>query len=340
MKAIYLTQYGESSTAFETRDAETPIPKTGELVIQVHSFGLNFADVMARRGIYREAPPLPALLGYDVAGTVHAIGKGVDGFEIGQRVAALTRFGGYAQYAATQASGVISIPDQMDFATATILATQGSTAWYNLNIAALIFEADHVLIHAAAGGVGKLMVDMAKAKNCTVYGTASTSKQAYLNEIGVDFPIDYTKAPFDKTVKKLPNFKGFDLIVDNIGGKTFRKGAKLLKPTGKIISYGAAAQNQGNKTGKLQTIKVGLGFGFFSPIPLIMRSQSVIGVNMLRVAEYKPQQLTQSMLAIRDLILQGVVKPVVGKIFKADNIAEAHHWLESRQSVGKIVMEW
>ena len=132
MKAVYLNKYGNSASAFEIKETEMPIAGKGEVVIRVICFGLNFADVVARRGLYPEAPKNPAILGYDVAGFIHAVGEGVEGLSVGQRVVALTRFGGYAEYAKTNIAGVTVIPDSMDFATATALATQGCTAYFAL----------------------------------------------------------------------------------------------------------------------------------------------------------------------------------------------------------------
>ena len=202
MKAVYLTKYGNSASAFEIRETAIPTAQKGQIVIKVVSFGLNFADVVARRGLYPEAPKNPTILGYDVAGTVHELGEGVEGFTIGQRVVGLTRFGGYAEYAVTQQSGVAAIPDSMGYPEATAVATQGCTAYYCANESVVLHEGDRVLIHAAAGGVGGILVQMAKNKGCIVYGTGSTSKIPYMKQIGVDVAIDYTKEDFSSVIKK------------------------------------------------------------------------------------------------------------------------------------------
>ncbi|NNF20551.1 MAG: alcohol dehydrogenase catalytic domain-containing protein, partial [Saprospiraceae bacterium] len=154
MKAIYLTKYGDSNKVFDIREVNQPKPAPGQVLIKVEAFGLNFADVIARRGLYPDAPKNPALLGYDVAGTVAGLGEGVSSVNIGDRVSALTRFGGYAEYACTMEEGVAKIPDNMDTALSTALATQACTAYYSAVQCVNLHPDDKVLIHAAAGGVG------------------------------------------------------------------------------------------------------------------------------------------------------------------------------------------
>lgn len=340
MKAIFLVRNGDSGEAFEMRDIPIPTPLAGEVVVKVEASGLNYADVMARRGLYKAAPPIPSVLGYDVAGTIHAIGRDTPGFKPGQRVAAMTRFGGYAEYALTQAAAIIPIADSMEPALATSLATQASTAVYSSGFAARLYEGDRVLIHAAAGGVGTILVQLAKSKGCIVYGSASRHKHAYLKEIGVDFPIDsHAGNPMDEIISSL-NGHTLDVIFDNIGGLSFKNGFKMLGPGGRMVAYGAAAQNRGKKSSRLNTIRVGLGFGFHSPIGLIVHSQSMIGVNMLSIADNKPLILKEVMAEVRRLTESGIICPVLGKAFPASQIADAHDFLESRQSTGKIALLW
>lgn len=339
MKAIYLVRHGNSNEAFEFRDAPMPVPGKGEIVVKVEASGLNYADVMARRGLYKEAPPLPAILGYDVAGTIHSIGPDTPGLVAGQRVAAMSRFGGYAEYAKTQASAVIPLSDTMDFGMATALATQASTAVYCTDFAIRLYRGDRLLVHAAAGGVGTFLVQLAKARGCIVYGSASLLKHAYLQDLGVDFAIDsHSGNPFEELAELL-NGNKLDVVYDNIGGLSFKKGKALLGPAGRIVTYGAAAQNTGKKS-RLQSVRVGIGFGFYSPIPLIVQSQSMVGVNMLRIADHKPMVLKEVMDEVGRYMNKGIIRPVLGKSFQADQVSQAHEYLESRLSTGKIALLW
>lgn len=334
-------KHGDSDKAFEIRDVEIPSIDDNEVVIEVKSIGLNFADVLARRGLYPDAPKNPAVLGYDVAGVIHKVGQEVTHLSVGQRVAALTRFGGYAEYAKTFAEGVTALPDNITFEEATALATQGCTAYFCAEECIQLHEGDNVLIHAAAGGVGSLLVQYAKHKGCKVFGTASSSKQAFMKEIGVDVPIDYTTQAFDEIIKSdLGEDQSIDVIFDSIGGSTFKKGMKILGQGGRIVSYGAASQMDKGKKSIVATLKVGLGFGIFSPIPLLMSSQSIITVNMLRIADHRKHIFQHVFSQVMKLASEGVLKPKVGKVFQTDEFADAHAYLEKRSSIGKVVVNW
>ena len=338
MKAIYLNKYGNSDAVFEIKETEIPIAAKGELIVKVHSFGLNFADVVARRGLYPEAPKNPAVLGYDVAGIIHAMGESVKGFKIGQRVTALTRFGGYAEYAKTMQEGVAVIPDDLDFATATALATQGCTAYFCAYESVKLHEGDRVLIHAAAGGVGNLLVQMAKHEKCIVYGTASGKKMDYLKSIGVDFPIDYTQQDFSQIIKD--SHQRMDVAFDSVGGSTFKKSMKILNAGGRMVTFGAAEQINGTNTNKLRALKTVFSFGIFSPLQLLMTSKAIIGVNMLKIADNRPTTFKRCLDAVIKMAQEGIITPKIDKIFNAKDIAQAHDYLESRQSIGKVVAEW
>ncbi len=339
MQAFYLTKYGNSDTAFALRQTDIPTADANEVVIKVACFGLNFADVVARRGLYPEAPKNPAVLGYDVAGIVHAVGAGVTGLHIGQRVTALTRFGGYAEYAKTAATGVAPIPDDLDFATATALATQGCTAYYCAYESVRLHEGDRVLVQAAAGGVGSLLVQIAKHEKCIVYGTASSSKMDFLTQLGVDVPIDYTKSDFSSIIRQ-HSPQGVDVVFDSLGGRTFRNSFRLLRPTGRIVTFGAAEQISGNSTNKLKAIGVALRFGIFSPIQLLMPSQAVIGVNMLKVGDNHPEVLQHCLREVVKMASSGIITPKIDRVFAAKDLASAHEYLESRRSMGKVVVQW
>ncbi len=337
MKAVHLVKYGDSSKAFEVRDAEKPVPQSREVLIKVDAFGLNFADVVARRGLYPDAPKNPAILGYDVAGTIDALGSDVTEFKVGDRVTALTRFGGYAEYATTMVEGVAKIPDGFDTGLSTALATQACTAYHCAVQSVNMHEGDKVLIHAAAGGVGSTLVQIAKSKGCIVYGTASKSKLAHIRSIGVDHPIDYRNTDFSNVVHSDLGGAELDFAFDSIGGKTFKQSYKLLKPGGTIVYFGAASQIGSSK---LKALGVVAGFGLFSPIQLLMSSKSMIAVNMLRIADHKPELFQKIFAGVMDYVDQGIIKPTLAKKFHVDQIADAHEYLETRQSIGKVVMEW
>ncbi len=339
MKVIHLKKFGANGTdAFEIVEVENPAPKAGEVLINVDAFGLNFADVMSRKGIYNDCPPLPAVLGYESVGTVESIGDGVESVKIGDRVVAFTRFGSYAEKVVTPELAVAKIPEKMSNGEAVAMATQYCTAWFSAFEAINVYPGEHVLVHAAAGGVGTALVQLLKWKGAVVYGTASSDKKLeYLKELGVDFPINYSKVDFVEEIKKIRGGERVDVIFDPIGGSNFKKSLKALAYGGRIVPFGASSRE---KKGILSLLKVAFGFGFYSPVANIMKSQTWAGVNMLRIADNKPELMNFCINQVVKLYEEGVCKPHVGGEFMASEIGKAHDFLESRKSLGKIVIEW
>lgn len=340
MKAFYLVKNGPSDKAFELRETETPKPGPGEVLVRSEAFGLNFADVMARLGLYQDCPPLPTVIGYENVGRIAEVGEGVTDVKPGQRVVAFTRFGGYADHVITDARAVAVIPEDMDAGVANALATQYVTAYYAAEHSMSLMPGDHVLIHAAAGGVGTALVQMAKNKGCVIFGTAgSAEKLDYLREQGVTYPINYRSTDFAKEIKKLGFEKKIDVVFDPVGGSSFKKGVDLMNSGGRMCCYGASSMTdaQGNP---FKTLGVAAGFGLWSPIILMMRSISFIGVNMLRIADNKPDLLTHCMNEVVRMTAEGILEPTVGGEFTYDKLAKAHDFLASRKSIGKVVVNW
>jgi NADPH2:quinone reductase len=253
---------------------------------------------------------------------------------------AFTRFGGYADHVVTDYRAVAVIPEDMDAGEACALATQYSTAYYASEECVRLHAGDKVLIHAAAGGVGTALIQLAKRHDCIIFGTAgSESKLQYLREQGVHYPINYRTTDFAQEIKKLGFDKQLDVIFDPVGGSSVKKGISLLNSGGRIVCYGASEMTdaQGNP---FKTVGLALGFGIWSPIVLMMRSISITGLNMLRIADNKPEALQRCLESVTALVAKGELKPVVGASFAADRIAEAHDYLASRKSVGKVVVTW
>jgi len=338
MRAAVLIKQGSALNAFEIRDVLQPIAKEGEVLIKVAASGLNFADVMARMGLYKEAPPLPTILGYDVAGTIIATGAGVTNFKEGDRVTALTRFGGYAEHAVAHSTAVIKIPEKLDVFAATALATQYCTAVYAAFEMVNLFEGNKVLIHSGAGGVGIALIQYAKFKKCEIFATAgSDDKIKFLHQLGVDHAINYTTDNFEKQIKEKMGNKAIDVIFDAVGGKSVKKGIRLLAPGGKIICYGAAALSNTNILGKIKTI---LGFGLYHPAQLMMASKSILGINMLAIGDHHPQIIKRCLQQTIHLYSIDVFLPTIAKVFNAADVGKAHEYFENRISIGKVVLKW
>ncbi len=340
MKAVVLVRYGVAERAFEVRELPTPEPAPGQVRIAVEAFGLNYADTSARQGMYQDAPPIPCVIGYEVVGRVEAVGEGVDAPAVGTRVTALTRFGGYATNAVTDARAVVPIPDGMDVGVAVALPTQYGTAYHCAEEMVRLHPGDHVLVHAAAGGVGTALVQLCKRRGCIIYGTAgSEDKLAYLRGLGVDYPINYRTADFADVVRRIRGRDGLDVIFDSLGGAAVRKGLKLLAAGGRMVCLGAASRVTGNPQ-ILHDIPFALSFGFPHPIPLLIHSKSIIGVNMLRLSDQRPLALKRCLDAVVRLTLNGELQPTVGGRFSVKEIAKAHAFLEGRASIGKVVVTW
>lgn len=340
MKVITLVREGNAHQAFEVWEMPTPEPRENEVLVSVSHFGLNYADVMARKGLYNGRPPMPCVLGYEVVGTVEAAGQAVTHVKKGDRVLAFTMFGGYAQYACADSRAVVRISPGTSEEEATALATQYCTAWFAACHMVNLKRGDRVLVHAAAGGVGTALVQIARWKGCEVFGTASTpEKILYMKTQGVEHAINYTETPFDSAIRDILGDKHLDVAFDPVGGKSFRKSLSLLGAGGRIVTYGASewSASRGSLTDKL---KLAFGFGFLHPIALLMRSRSVIGVNMLRIGQSRPEYLQQCMHEVYEAYQGGILKPTIDSVHPAENIAEAHERLEKRKTIGKVVVKW
>ena len=338
MKAAVLVRNGKADNSFEIQEIEKPKVGPGQLLIKVEAFGLNFADIMARQGNYQDCPPLPAIIGYDVVGEVTEIGSGVDNVKVGDRVTSMTRFGGYAEYAVADYRACAKINKDYPAEKATALTTQYCTAYYCFNEQMNLHKGDKVLIHAAAGGVGTALVQMANDRGCEIFVTAgSDSKLVYLKSIGVDHPINYRTQDFEVEVRKIVGEAGVDAVFDPVGGKSVKKGLKLLGSGGRILLFGASDMTGANIFGKIGT---GLGFGFYHPVEFMLSSKAMIGVNMLRIGDNRPMVLKRCLENVVRLVEEGILDPTVAKVFKAENLAEAHAYLEGRSSMGKVSVMW
>ena len=339
MNAAYLIKYGNAENAFKIRKADKPQPNPNQVLIKVEAFGLNFADVMARLGLYKAAPSLPAILGYDVVGKIEAIGAQVNHVKLGDRVIALTKFGGYAEFALADNEVVYKIPTSFSAGVAVALATQYSTAYFLSHNMANLQENDTVLIHAAAGGVGTALVQMALYKKCIVFGTCgSQEKVAYLKKNGVHYPINYRKNDFEEVIRKVIVKKGLDAVFDPVGGKSVKKDFRLLGAGGRVFSFGISSMNQ-TKTifGKIRVL---LQFGLYHPLQFLSGSKGMIGINILKVAEENPEKIAKVMQEVIRLTEEGILTPHVGGEYQVEQLTEAHAFLESRKSMGKIVVKW
>ena len=247
MKAVVLTRSG-GPEVFEVLERPDPAVGAGEVRIAVRAAGLNFADTMARVGLYPAAPKPPCVLGYEVAGEVETIGEGVSGLTVGQRVMAGTKFGGQAELAVAHARDVMPMPEHLSFEEGAAFCVNYGTAYAALMIMGGLREGNRVLIHAAAGGVGIAATQVARIAGAEIFGTASAAKHEAIKAQGVDHPIDYRTQDFKAEVRRLTNGEGVDVILDPMGPTSFRKDYRILRPGGRLIMCGLSeAMNENGR---------------------------------------------------------------------------------------------
>jgi NADPH:quinone reductase-like Zn-dependent oxidoreductase len=330
MKAIYLVKNGSPEKTFEWREIVPHTPAADEVAIITEAAGINFADISARLGNYKDCPPLPTIIGYEVVGRIAEVGKDVTSLKVGQRVIAFTRFGGYSQWVCQKASAVVAISEDVPVGEALALATQYCTAYYSSHVVTNILPNERALVHAAAGGVGTALVQLCKLKGAFVYGTAgSDSKLEYLSQIGVDVPINYNSSRFESFIKE-----PIDIAFDSVGADNFRRSYQILNRGGRIVGYGAASFTDANSI--FSKAKKALEFGIYHPAQLLMECRSIIGVNMLRIADYRPDIIQYCLQQVVELYEQNKIKPIHTKMYSANDLAQAHSDMELRKTIGKI----
>lgn len=336
MKAAVIVRKGKANRAFEIREVEKPRPKADEILVKVEGFGLNYADVMARLGLYQDAPKFPAILGYEVVGHIEEVGAEVKHLQVGERVVAMTRFGAYAEYAVSDARAVAVISEKMELGVACTLATQYITAYYSAVEMMNLHKGNHVLVQAAAGGLGTALTQIAKWKGCIVHGTAGSAKKLeYLREQGVDYPINYRTQNFVKEVRKVVGEKGLDVVFDSIGGGYIPKALHLVGAGGRVAAIGLAKMSNANL---FQKVALLAKFGIYSPIWFMLHCKTLVGINMLRIADNRPDVIQRCLKNVVELTQKGILNPTVGGEFSMKEIGKAHELLESRKSIGKIIV--
>jgi len=340
-RSYYIVEHGPAAKVFQLREEEVPERREGFIRVKAEGFGINFADIMARKGLYRDAPPIPCVVGYEAVGRTmdEAVVNG-SVLPVGTRVLAFTRFGGYSTHVLADERAVQPIPEDIPLGEALALAVQYCTAYHCAEDRVQVFPEDHVLVEAAAGGVGTALVQLLRRKGCTIYGTAgSEEKLKYIQEQGVHVPINYRRTYFPQVIREKVGARGLDVVFDSLGGKSFSDGFRLLGKGGRIVGYGAAEQ-VGKGLAAINQLKLAVNFGVFSPIQLLVHSKAMIGVNMLHVADERPHVLTRTMKAVIGLWKEGQIRPKVGAEFPAERLVEAHEFVEARRSMGKVAVRW
>ena len=332
MRAVVITKHGPPSVLQVQERPDPPPPSAGQVRIAVRAAGVNFADHLARVGLYPDAPKLPCVVGYEVAGTIEAVGDGVDPARVGQRVLAGTRFGGYAEVVNAGANDTVPLPDSMSFEQGAAVPVNYATAWAALQGYGSLRAADQVLVHAAAGGVGIAAIQLAKAAGAIVHGTASPGKHTRLVELGVDKAIDYRRDGWWNGLGP------YDMVLDGLGGTSLKRSFSLLRPGGRLVAYGLSALQQGEKRSLLRAAPHALAMlRGLSLIDQISDSKTVVGINMLRLWDDRGT-LEPWIGPLSTALADGTASPVVHAAVPFADAPEAHRILAARENVGKVVL--
>lgn len=347
MQQVWITRPG-GPEVLELREAPTPTPGPGEVLVRVEAAGVNFADLMARRGLYPDAPPLPAVVGYEVAGVVEAVGEGVASPSPGTPVLALTRFGGYASHVVVPIAQVFERPEGMSPEIGAAIPVNYLTAFQALVVMGGLRHAQdlggqrlRVLVHGAAGGVGTAAGDLGQLYGAELFGTASASKLDYVRARGFHHAIPYRDHDWVAEVRERTGGRGVDLVLDPVGGRHWARSFDVLAPTGRLVIYGYSSVLDG---GSGLAKKVGLAreafripWARFAPFALMNRNHGVIGVNIghLWHVQEEVARWARKLLAY---YRKGEIRPHVDRAFPLAEAAAAHAYLEARRNVGKVVL--
>jgi NADPH2:quinone reductase len=339
LRAVYIARIGLPETALVVRELPEPRPDGDQILVRVRAFGINFADILARTGMYLDSPRLPFIPGYEVAGVVEAVGPGCREIQVGQRVAALTDFGGYAECALASESMVVPIPDAMTWDHAASIPVNGTTAWLALHGLTTVRPGDRVLIHAAAGGVGLMAVQMALDAGCEVFGTVgSDAKVDFLKELGIHHAMNHTVADVEAEVRRATGGRGLDLILDSLGGVAIATGMRMLAASGRLVSIGMASMTPQTTRSLVATGMGLLKAPLLHPYSMLGESKSFIGVNLRRIAAQRPGLVTAGLRAAFELVAAGRIQPNIDSTYPFDRTPAAHERLHGRQSIGKVVV--
>jgi NADPH:quinone reductase-like Zn-dependent oxidoreductase len=337
-----ITRHGPPE-ALEVRELPDPPVGPGEVRIAVRAAGINFADTLARIGLYPDAPKVPCVVGYEVAGEIESVGEGVDSDKVGDRVVAGTRFNGQAELVTVPVDQVLPLPKELSFEEGAAFPVNYATAYAALVVMGGLKEGERVLIHAAAGGVGTAATQVAAGIGAEIFGTASASKHDAIRAQGVTHPIDYRSLDFEHEVRRITADEGIDVIMDALGPSSFRKDYRLLRPGGRLIMFGLSEVQSGSGKRDIPATLRSLArmplatMPWWKSLGIMNENKGVFGLNMLSWwdREGNIQRITEPLL---EGFQNGELKPVVAEAFPFDRAPDSHRFIEERRNVGKVVL--
>lgn len=338
MRQVWLTRKG-GTEVLQIREAEQPWPGHAEVRIAVEAAGVNFADVMMRRGLYPDAPKLPAVPGYEVAGTVDAVGEGLNQELLGLPVVAMCRFGGYSESVCVPRRQVWVRPEGVDAVQGAALPVNYLTAWQMVRVLAPLSEGDWLLIHSAAGGVGQAVVQLARLAGARILGSASPAKHAFLRDQGLDHVFDSRQPQFAAAVRAATGGQGVDVALEPRHGRWIMESYRSLAKCGKLVCFGFSSAAQGQGSGLFSALRTLAQVPWLqlNPLRLMNDNRAIAGVNLGRMWD-QHVRTGQWMDQLLELLAAGRIEPRIDSIHTFAEAAAAHRLLEERVNVGKVVI--
>jgi NADPH:quinone reductase-like Zn-dependent oxidoreductase len=288
-------------------------------------------------GLYPGAPQFPAVVGYEVAGTVEKLGSGVTSFAPGDRVFAMTKFGGYSEKVFLPAGAVFAIPDELTFEKAAAIPVNYLTAWLLLIHLGNVRRGEKVLVHAAAGGVGQAAVQICRWRGAEVIGTASSAKHERLRDTGVSHTIDYYTQDFEAEVHRVTAGKGVDIVLDAVGGKSALKSYRSLAPLGRLFLFGASSFAPGTRRSLFAMLKGLFATPSFKPLRMIPENKGVFGVHVGYLSK-RADLLRETLAEILRLVAAGTLDPQVDRTFPLEEASQAHAYIQAHKNFGKVLL--
>lgn len=338
MKQVMITRKG-SPKSLQVQEAVLPEPSSGEMRIKVQAVGVNFADVMMRLGLYPDAPALPAVPGYEVAGVVDAVGSGVSSDWLEKPVVAMCNFGGYSEYVCLAEGLVYERPQEVSAVQGAALLVNYLTAWQMVRVMAPAGPGDLVLVQSAAGGVGQAVVQLCALSGSRVIGSASPSKHEFLRNQGLEFVFDSHRRDFATAVKAATGGHGVDIALEPRNGPWIMESYNSLAKCGRLVVFGFSHAATGSSSGILSSLKTLASVPWLklNPIRLMNDNKSLAGVNLGRMWDmgYKTRKWVEDLLV---LLESGKIEPVIDTVLPFSRAAEAHQRLEDRLNIGKVIL--
>lgn len=336
MQQIFITAAG-GPEKLQLREAPDPQPGFNEMRVRVAASGINFADILARKGLYPDAPKLPCVVGYEVSGSVDAVGEDVDEGWIGKDVFGMTRFGGYSDTVVVPQDQMFEKPASISHEQAAAIPVNYLTAWQLLVVMGALTADEKLLIHNAGGGVGLAAIDIGRQIGATLIGTASAGKHDFLADRGLHHAIDYTTQDWSAELDKLLDGRGVELITDPLGGGHWKKSYKALRATGRLGMFGISTASDSKLPGPLRLLGLLGSMPVFHPLGLMDKNRSVFGVNMGHLW-HEVAKIRLWMEALLQGVEDGWVRPHVDKAFPFAEAGEAQAYIEARRNIGKVVL--